>query len=226
MTYLRRLLTKSRAAAPRLTARRLPQFAATETRIEEMDEDVLVSSPTRSQTKYRDDPAPAAGIRRFTASPAVIPEPVPVQPDAAGSAPLSAEPQKAVPEKAGEVQPDRGRARRPQRIVVEHRRYTMHARPEAGPETHDDEPLVAVAEHSRGTAPRAIAPRAAEPLVREMPAVQRASADVTSSTVVNVVIGRIDVRALSAVPSKESRDEAFRPRMSLDEYLARGGGSS
>jgi hypothetical protein len=109
---------------------------------------------------------------------------------------------------------------------VEHRRYKMLARPEAGPESPDDEPLLAVAEHSSRTALRAIVPRAAEPLVREMPAQQRASAEVTSSTVVNVVIGRIDVRALSALPSKESRNEAFRPRMSLDNYLARGGGSS
>jgi hypothetical protein len=140
---------------------------------------------------------------------------------------ISPEPAERSAERATDVRPEAPSRRRLKRIVVEHRRGVTHARSEALPETIDDRPLIDVAEPSNEPARRGAAVRAAAPVVRDIPAiVQRSSADVAPSTVVNVVIGRIEVRAASAAPAKEPRAEPFRPKISLEAYLARGTGAT
>jgi len=44
-----------------------------------------------------------------------------------------------------------------------------------------------------------------------------------STTVVNIAIGRIEVRA-AAAPAKPSREQPFRPRLSLEAHLAGASG--
>ncbi len=103
------------------------------------------------------------------------------------------------------------------------RRAPRSCCPQRPRRVHDDAPIVT------GTGRTARRPAAARRPTHRSAAKRprangrRVARDTT--TVVNVAIGRIEVRAATpAAPVKPRRDEPLRPRLSLEEYLAGASG--
>ena len=226
MNYLRRLLTKSRATAPRLAARRLPLFAAAETLIEEADESVFVSPSPAVRILRQNDPVPASDMRSGPDA-RVMELKSPRTNTSSGDRVPVAERKEPEGTKPADALPDARRPRSYKRLIGERWHYNTRGETDLRSGQQDVEQLIVVAEKPAGQGRRGVAPRVVQPLAREFqPAVKRTTDEATSSTVVNVVIGRIDVRAAAASPTKDLRVEPFRPRMSLDAYLGRDGGST
>jgi hypothetical protein len=226
MSYLRRLVAKVQAATPRLVPRRSPAFGGAPASFEERDDEVVVAGapartapPNEQRAASLAPPASSAGAQRE----APVPQP---RSDRVAAAELP----RATGTEPSEVQPStatttRRRARRAGAEQPGPRARPVEARaPEPAPRRGDDAPLIAATPQREPRAAQRPPAQIAEPIRREPSARERANAAVESTTVVNIAIGRIDVRAAVAAPAKPPREQPFRPRLSLEAHLAGASG--
>jgi hypothetical protein len=227
MKFFRRLVARSGTMQPRLAARRTSQFAESDVRIEECEEDVLVPSreparaavaaaPFVSQAARGDAPdAPDARV-------AAIPNAAP-QADVKENVPPRRAAMLATP---APVEPQRGRRVRRVSRIVERMRAPGSLQDVETSAASDDLPLLAVANDAPPLRGIRLRPRDEGAVDREPPLVwERAAQEPSSTTVVNVAIGRIEVRAATGAAANQVRPEPFRPRVTLEAHLARGSGS-
>jgi hypothetical protein len=219
MMYLRRMIDRARPGEARLVARRRPLFAELETRIEERDVDAIVGATThvaRATSPANDAPP---NVRRDDPPPDAPPVARVRPPEFAAHDDRALRDADAVLAHENEETlrpPDRrapnGAVERER--IVHRRRVELLGEGDGNgdapllPELHDE--------------PRSSLLRPAAPLdapIRDAPPLLRGDERVGSTTVVNVAIGRIDVRAAVA-PATPAKPEPFRPRLSLDAYLA------
>jgi hypothetical protein len=226
MNYFRRLVARSRTAQPQLQARRAAAFAERDVRIEELDEDVLV--PVREH--QRASPLAIPVLERALAG---------ATPDRAAPAPPASGVEKPVAQEdrsarrgpgdaPRQIPAEAQRARRVRRVsrVVERTRVPGPPRGEEPPGAKDDAPLVAAANEAPSLREVLRPPHGEPSIVREPPRVaERFVPESSSTTVVNVAIGRIEVRAAPSPAARPVRSEPFRPQVTLEAHLARGSGS-
>jgi hypothetical protein len=224
MSYLRRLVAKVQATTPRLVPRRPPSFGGVPASLEEHDEDIVVGAPVRnvppSEPLGATAASPASPVDAQRVPPALEPR---AEPDSAAGLPPTevAEAPDALPSTTALP---RRRARRPTAEQPAARVRPVETRTPGPARVRDDDdgPLVAPVPQRESRATQRMLAPVAEPLRREPPARAPANAALESTTVVNIAIGRIEVRAATA-PAKQPREQPFRPRLTLEAHLAGAG---
>jgi hypothetical protein len=216
MSYLRGLVRKLNAPRPQIAPYRAPYAAEPGTTVEEIVEELLVVPPRRSHPEpERSAPLPARDDHPAPPTHAAVldvPAPPPVSPTGPVAVPVSAPP----PEDAEPA---------PRRRVVMRRRLHPAPRPQLPDPTA--EPIVE--EIVETNAPAVLAPRAERrERIRRAPSVVAVVERETAGRFelrsrlpsVQISIGRIEVRANLAAPPKPERPAPFRPRLTLEDYLA------
>jgi len=227
MKYLRRLLQKARDPAPRLAASRRPDFFEAESLIEERDEDVLSGAPAPRMDSAQAPDAPRSLERAPEKAPVAPAEPLRERALDAPNGSAEWVPAATSPELPPPIAPRR-RARSAQSPESPPRPPAPAPRafsPDPGDERDlDGGALVAPAAPRLGDSAPTVPRRRVEPTRREPPPSSPRALAEPASTVVNVVIGRIDVRAVAAAAVKpEPRGEPFRPKLTLEAFLGRDG---
>ena len=225
MRYFRRLVARSATAQPRLQARGAAPFAERDVRIEELDADVLVPAREPARTAPLAPPLPERALPGATPAEAA---PAPTARRAAEEAGQRPSAEGSADDAPRRAAADAQRVRRVQRVsrIVERTRLPAPPRDELPASASDDAPLVASVNEAPPLRERLRRPRRADPIVREPPRVtELVGPEPSSTTVVNVAIGRIEVRAAASAAASPARPEPFRPRLTLEAHLARESGS-
>ncbi len=217
--YLRRLVAKIQSPLPRLQPRPLPPFTAIESSFDEADDERLVDTPVRGRPIERPPVAPG-----LAAAPVHAPERRPddsamprreiVRDDAQAGRSVAPDADADVPERVVT-----------RTVVTRREREREGGRDDRGPIAADvAEGRVAAPDTTREAAVHARPPvpaRADTPAPILRPALPPRTAErEVDTTVVQIAIGRIDVRAATTPAPKAPREEPNRPRVSLEAYLS------
>lgn len=197
-------------------------YAPMETLVEAHDE-VLLPSPRAAAPNAAHAQAALSQTAR-TWEPANAPD---AQVKESPREPAPVAPQLAPPAKTErrESVPDGPRSARPKRLSVERSRVVFLRDHHASGEDDGvvDVPLVPVPSNMAASSRPFTRAAPLEVALTPQRTAQTQTDDEAGSTVVNVVIGRIDVRAGES-ETKPKREEPFRPRVSLEAYLSGRGG--
>jgi hypothetical protein len=240
MSYLRGLVHKTRAARPQIAPRAAPVAAPTGLDIAEAVEEVVVASrrPAAAIAPAASAARPMPHAPRSVLAPPfaiVCPPPTDVPHDD-----LSAgEPQRGPLDRAVPAAAPAGAAPRPPQEIAPpsqttvsrrsrtiRRRVAEPRRRDTSGEVADDARLAADRDDDAIVPVRAPRPAAREPSPwrspRPAPAVAAAPPQdrEPSRPDVHISIGRLEVRANVAAPAKAERPAAFRPALTLQDYLA------
>jgi hypothetical protein len=224
MTYLRSLIARATATRPHVfPIPESPRFAEVQTRFDEESEERLAASVPRRTVEQIGAPAPPPIAGKTPRPSPRASEPPPKDTRSSEQFPPERQPliERIPAVLRDDVIAPRPPRRRSSRRVTERVRLESALFEPTAPHGETEAPLVAAAA-SRPYARRAVEPaiaRVVHSVDRAPEATARTSADGESS--IHVSIGRIDVRANVTPPPKTERLAPFRPRLTLEGFLAR-----